>query len=303
MHRIARMAALPVAALAAVALAVPAAAAADQVILLPGASGAEGIAAGVGTTFFAGDLFRGDIFRGDIRRGTAELFIDAPDGRMAVGMIADTRHDLLFVAGGPGKAYVYDTRTRATVASYDLADPTTSFVNDVTLTPFGAWFTDSSRPQLYFVPLVHGRPGPFRTLALSGPAADTSGAFNLNGIRSTPSGHTLIVGHSTLGKVITVDPRTGASALIAGVDVPNVDGLVLDGRRLWVVQNSQNMISEWRLSGDLSSGTLTEEITSADYHVPTTAALFGHRLAAVNAHFDTGFPPTSPTYEVIVTHS
>jgi hypothetical protein len=71
-----------------------------EVIVLPGASSAEGIAAGRGTTFYAGDLFAGDIFRGSIRRGTAELFIDAPQGRMAVGMAADLRHGLLFVAGG-----------------------------------------------------------------------------------------------------------------------------------------------------------------------------------------------------------
>ena len=55
-----------------------------EVIVLPGATSAEGIAAGRGTTFYAGDLFAGDIFRGSIRRGTAELFIDAPTGRMAV---------------------------------------------------------------------------------------------------------------------------------------------------------------------------------------------------------------------------
>src|SRR5919198_5509765 len=134
------------------ALAAPAAAARPgEVIVLPGATSAEGIAAGRGSTFYAGDLFQGDIFRGDIRRGTAERFIDAPDGRMAVGMIADVRHDLLFVAGGPGKAYVYDTRTRATVASYDFADPSASFINDVTLTPSGAWFTDSLQAKLFFV--------------------------------------------------------------------------------------------------------------------------------------------------------
>jgi hypothetical protein len=305
MHRIARTATVLLLATAAAAVfATPASAThGDRVIVLPGASGAEGIAAGKGSTFFAGDLFRGDIFRGDVRRGTASPFIDAPDGRMAVGMVADVRHDLLFVAGGPGKAYVYSTRTGATVAEYDLADPAASFVNDVGLTPFGAWFTDSFQAQLYFVPLVHGRPGPARTLALSGPAADLSGDFNLNGIRAAHFGRTLIVGHSTLGKLITVNPFTGASAVIAGVDVPVVDGIELDGRRVWVVQNTENKISEWRLSADLSSGTLTEEITSPAFAVPTTAALFGHRLAAVNSHFDTGFPPTSPTYEVVVVNS
>src|SRR5437773_11775974 len=59
-----------------------------EVIVLPGATSAEGIAAGRGATFYAGDLFAGDIFRGDLQRGTAEPFIDAPAGRMAVGMAA-----------------------------------------------------------------------------------------------------------------------------------------------------------------------------------------------------------------------
>jgi hypothetical protein len=103
------------------ALAMPAAAAPAEVIVLPGASSAEGIANGGGTTFYAGDLFTGDIFRGDVQRGTAQLFIDAPVGRMAVGMKVDISHDLLFVAGGfTGQGYVYNTVTGATVATYQF---------------------------------------------------------------------------------------------------------------------------------------------------------------------------------------
>ena len=279
-----------------------------EVIVLPGASSAEGIAAGRGTTFYAGDLFAGDIFRGNIRRGTAELFIDAPTGRMAVGMAADLRHDLLFVAGGfTGQGYVYDLRSGATVASYQFAAPSppppappTTVINDVAVTGRGAWFTDSRQAQLYFVPVNRARvPGPFRTLAVSGPAADTSGEFNLNGIQATANGKTLIVAHSANGQLYTVDPATGASATIAGVSVPQVDGIVLQGRRLWAVQNT-NQVTRIRLAADLSAGVMEEVITSDLFQVPTTAALFGSRLAVVNAKFDTGFPPTADQYEVIV---
>lgn len=105
------------------------------------------------------------------------------------------------------------------------------------------------------------------------------------------------------GQIYKVNPDTGATALIMGVEAPNVDGLVLDGRLLWAVRNNDNKIARFRLSADLSSGTLEKEITSPAFAVPTTAALFGNRLAAVNGHFDTGFPPTSPTYEVVVTKS
>jgi sugar lactone lactonase YvrE len=289
------------------ALAAPAAAARPaEVIVLPGASSAEGIAAGRGATFYAGDLFAGDIFRGNLQRGTAELFIDAPAGRMAVGMAADVAHDLLFVAGGfTGQAYIYDTRSGATVASYQLGTPTSSLINDVTLTKDGAWFTDSFQARLYFVPVSRaGVPSAtFRTLALSGPAAaisPVSGAVNLNGIQATANGKTLIVAHSANAQLDTVDPTTGASATIAGISVPNVDGILLEAGRLWAVQNFSNQVSRIRLRPDLSSGVVEEVITSDLFQIPTTAARFGSRLAVVNAKFDTGLPPTADQYEVVL---
>ena len=283
-------------------LALPAAAARPaEVIVLPGASSAEGIAAGRGATFYAGDLFGGDLFRGDFQQGTAELFIDAPDGRMAVGMAADLARDLLFVAGGfTGQAYVYDTLTGATVASYQFASGAT-LVNDVAVTKDGAWFTDSFQANLYFVPISDaGVPGPFTTLALSGPAAATSGEVDLNGIQATRNGDTLIVAHSANGQLYTVDPASGASATIAGVSVPNVDGIVLQGTRLWAVQNFSNQVSRIQLSPNLASGVVDEIITSDLFQVPATAALFGSRLAVVNAKFDTGIPPTADQYEVVL---
>jgi sugar lactone lactonase YvrE len=282
------------------------AAPAAEVIVLPGATSAEGIAAGRGATFYAGDLFAGDIFRGNLQRGTAERFIDAPAGRMAVGMAVDVAHNLLFVAGGfTGQAYIYDTRSGATVASYQLAaPPATSLINDVALTNDGAWFTDSFQAQLYFVPVSRaGVPGPtFRTLGLSGPAATLigNGAVNLNGIQATPNGKTLIVAHSANAQLDTVDPTTGASATIAGVSVPNVDGIVLGAGRLWAVQNFSNQIARIRLRPDLSSGVVEEVITSTLFQIPTTAARFGSRLAVVNAKFDTGIPPTADQYEVVL---
>jgi hypothetical protein len=279
---------------------VAAAASPTRVIVLPGAISAEAIAAGKGSTFYAGDLLRGDIFRGDIRRGTAELFIDVPDGTMTFGMDFDVRHDLLFVAGGPGKAYVYNTRTRALVATYNLGDPNTSIINDVKLTPYGAWFTDSLQPKLYFVPVVFGVPGPVRTLELSGPAAAAKpGGFNINDITSTPSGGTLFVAPATLGKLCTINPITGVSKLVENVDVPGADGLEFDGRRLWAVQFG-NQVTRWRLTDDLTSGTLEKVITDPLFRAPLTAVKFGSRLAVVNSHLDSGIPPTSPTYEVIV---
>jgi sugar lactone lactonase YvrE len=273
----------------------------DEQIVLPGATSAEGIARGVGSTFYACDLFLGDIYRGDLRRRTAALFVDAPPGRMALGMAVDVRHGLLFVAGGfDGTAHVYDAKTGASVATYQLTG-LPSVINDVALTRKGAWFTDSVQAQLYFVPISPtGSLGAHSPLLLSGPAADTSGEFNNNGIQATPDGKTLIVAHSGQGALNTVNPATGMSRTIGGVGVPSVDGILLQGGQLFAVQNFLNQIAAVRLSPDLTSGSVEKVITSDLFQVPTTVARFGDRLAAVNAKFDTGIPPTADQYEVVI---
>ena len=221
-------------------------------IVLEGATSAEGIATGAGSTFYAGDLFAGDIFRGNLRSGEADLFINAPAGRMALGLKADVSRDLLFVSGGPtGQGYVYDLTTGATLAVYQLG----IFINDVVVTKDGAWFTDTAQAQLYHVPVgPTGELGAAVTLEVTGPAADTSFDFNFNGITATANGKTLIVAHSGLGSLFTVDPTTGVSALIEGVAVPSADGILLEGGRLYAVQNFLNQVAVVDLAPDLSSG-------------------------------------------------
>jgi len=276
-----------------------------ELIVLPGATSAEGIATGAGSAYFAGDLFQGDIYRGDLRSGSAELFVDAPAGRMALGMKVDVGHNLLFVAGGfGGQAYVYDASTGADVAVLSLSDPAAgTAINDVALTTNAAWFTDSFQPRLYRVPIAaDGSVGAASTLVLTGPAANLSGDFNLNGIAATADGKTLIVAHSGDSTLYTVDPATGASTAIAGANVPSVDGILLEAGRVWAVQNLLNQVTELRLSPDLSSASVQQVITSPSFQVPTTVARHGNTLALVNAKFDTGIPPTADQYEVVLVH-
>jgi hypothetical protein len=277
------------------------ASAATKVIVLPGATSAEGITAAGGGAYYTGDLFAGTIFREDVRRGTAERFIEAPPGTMAAGVDFDRRHDLLFVAGAlGGKAYVYDVRTKAKVADFTFGDPRTSYVNDVVVTPRGAWFTDSYHPQLFFVPFVAGGLGTPRTLPLTGPGAGGSpGNFFMNDVIATPSGDTLLVAATIPGKVYTIDPRTGISEEIAGVTAPGVVSLVLEGNRLWAVQ-LDDKITRWCLDGGLDRGTADGTITDPLFDQPVSAIKIGGHLAVVNSHIYSGTPPTSPTYEVLV---
>jgi hypothetical protein len=131
----------------------------------------------------------------------------------------------------------------------------------------------------------------------------TGGVPNLNGIAATPDGNALIVSHSSLGALFTVDPVTGASALIEGVAVPSVDGILFAAGRLYAMQIFFNQIAQIDLSPDLSRGTVEAIITSPLFEVPTAVARLGDRLAVVNAKYDTGFPPTAATYEVVIVSS
>jgi outer membrane protein assembly factor BamB len=263
-------------------------------IVLPGARSAEGIAIGEGSIFYASDFLAGDIFRGDLRTGKFERFIHPPTGRQAVGLKADIRHGLLFVAGGfTGQAYVCDLQTGTDLATFQLG----GLINDVVVTKDAAWFTDSLLPHIYRIPIAPG--GRPQTIVVTGPAANLSGFPNLNGIAVTPDGQTLIVSHSALGAIFTVDPTTGASKFINGVVVPAIDGIILEGSRVYAVQVDLNQIAQIDLSPDLSSGILTAVVTNPDFEAPTTLARFGDRLVAVNGKYDTGFPPTATTYEVV----
>lgn len=293
-----RLAAVAVAATIAVLGGLPAGAGPSfpEVIPLPDGFAPEGIAVGKGTTFFVGSIPTGAVYRGDLRTGEGSVLVPGTAGRQAIGMDVDVR-GRLFVAGGPtGRAFVYDGRTGALLAEYSLTGGTT-FVNDVVVTRDGAYFTDSLQQQLYRVPIGPGSAlgAAAETIPLSGDIAYVDG-FNVNGIDATPNGKTLVLVQSNLGKLFTADPATGVASEIdlGGETVTAGDGILLDGKVLYVVRNRQNRVAVVRLSRDLSRGVLATHLTDPDFDVPTTIAEHGKRLYAVNARFDTPVTPTTP---------
>jgi sugar lactone lactonase YvrE len=272
-----------------------------NIIPLPDGFFPEGIATGRGTTFYAGSLVDGAIYSGDLRTGKGSILVEGETGQIAVGMKVDERSNYLFVAGGFGEARVYDAGTGELVGEYDLnglSFPST-FVNDVIVTRDAAYFTDSFRPVLYKLPLGPGGalpdPSDVETLPLSGDFVFVPGAFNSNGIAATPNGEWLIIVNSALGALYLVDPDTGEATQIdlGGATLPFGDGLLLDGKDLYVMQNQLNTISIVRLSPDLTSGTVTRTITDPAFRVPATIAEFGSSIYAVNARFDAAAPPFS----------
>ncbi|WP_410789807.1 SMP-30/gluconolactonase/LRE family protein [Kribbella sp. C-35] len=281
----------------AVALTVAAAAPFPASIPLPVDFQPEGIATGPESTFYAGSLRSGDIYRGSLRTGEGAIFVDAPPGRIAAGMKVERAAQRLWVAGGPtGHGYVYSTRDGSTVADLVLSSVAGTLINDVVVTHDAAYFTDTFSPVFYKVPIgPGGRIGAPQTIPYSGPAAVIGDFPNWNGIDATRDGKHLIVGHSSRATMYLVDPESGASRAIAitgGAITPGTpDGILLDGRNLWVVENFANRLVKIELSADLTSGEIVAAVTNSLFRVPTTVAEDGNRLALVNGRFDLGFPP------------
>ncbi|HSE09317.1 MAG TPA: hypothetical protein VLB29_11685 [Nocardioidaceae bacterium] len=255
----------------------------------------EGIAV-KGSTFYVGSLNDGDIYRGDLRSGSGKVLVDV-SGRAALGLKVDKHRHRLFVAGGPfGRAYVYGLKKGRTLANIRLTRAKRTLVNDVVVTRHAAYFTDTFAPKIYKLPIrADGSLGRPRAITVKGPAAAPTDGFGLNGIDATPGGRTLIVDHTDFGALFTIDPRNGKSRRIAitkgSLVKGTLDGILLERRHLWVVENTENAVVKLRLSKTLRWARVKARLTDPLFRVPTTVADYGCKLALVNARFDLGFPP------------
>lgn len=261
---------------------------------LPNGFQPEGIAIGPGPFAYLGSLADGSIYRADLVTGRGKIVSEGP-GTPSVGVKTDDRGRLFVAGGAAGDARVVDTRSGRVLASHQLASGE-SFVNDVVLTPRAAWFTDSINPVLYRVPLSgSGEP---EAVPLTGDLVFEEG-FNVNGIARTPDGAGLLVVQSNTGKLFRVEPDTGVTHEVALADtLTNGDGLLLQGRTLYVVQNRLNTVAVLQLDRTGDTATVVARLTDERFDVPTTVAALGDRLYLPNARFTTPPEPTTE-YQVV----
>jgi sugar lactone lactonase YvrE len=271
-------------------------------IALPDGFRPEGIAISQNGTFYVGSIPTGAIYRGSLKTGEGELINQgAATGRASIGI--ELHDGRLYVAGGStGSGFVFNARSGRLLKTYRFTTETDTFVNDVVVARGAAYFTDSRRPFLYRVPIGshrhhgHGHPREATAIPLSGAIVYGAGN-NANGIDKSRDGRTLIIVQTNVGKLFTVNRRTGLTReIVLDEPVVNGDGILLDGRTLYVVQNRDNRVAVVRLSRRLRSGDVQMHITDPDFDVPTTIDDFGKRLYAVNARFRPAPPPPDFDY-------
>lgn len=232
----------------------------------------------------------GAVLRLDLRHPDqqATVFLPGGVGGRTTARGLDATGDLLLVAGGPtGTLYVHDRRSGALLSTHALAG---AFANDVRVAPDGtAYVTDSTRDVVYRVPAeaLGTSSGQLEVFAAAS-TGDALGMFNANGLAVTEDGRFLLVVQTDTGRLfrISTRDRSVVEVDLGGARVRNGDGIVLQGRTLYVVRNADRTVSELRLSGDLRRGRLVGTTQDPSFAFPTTAALSGGRLLVVNSQFD-----------------
>ena len=289
-----------------------------EAIEIPAGFEAEGIELGKGHEFFLGAFsfssafggapnisdFAGAIYKGNLRTGEGAI-LAPPTGKPVSGLSYDHRTDYLYaatgfvdlVSGNSGQGViVYDASNGDIIREITFGNGLGIAINDCLVTRRGVYCTDSFNPDLYKIVLEKGGRLPLvpAVEVISMDGFEMVPGFNANGLVGDFDGKQLVIVNATSGKLFRVDTATGdASPLeIEGADpvfpFPNGDGLYLDGRTLYILQNFSNKIAVVQLSGDLSGGEFIRNIPGEPglpLNIATTLIGFGNSLYAINTNF------------------
>jgi hypothetical protein len=281
----------------------------------------EGIELGKGHEFFVGanslaSLFgeaffgvphetselAGAIYKGNLRTGKGTI-LSPPTGKSVSGLSYDPRTDYLYAATGFGAfvngsftftdqgVTVYDASSGDIIREITFGDGTGT-INDCLVTRRGVYCTDSFNPVLYKVVLEKGGRLPLTPVVekIPMPGFHMVEGFNANGLVGDFDGRQLVIVNITSGVLYRVDTASGeASPLeIEGAEplFPDGDGLYLDDRTLYIMQNFSDKIAVVQLSGDLTGGRFIKNIPGVGapnpLNVATTIIGFGNYLYAIN---------------------
>jgi len=260
--------------------------------------------------FYVSETTGGEISRGQVGDPDVEPWLkgNGTDGRVtARGIDVDTA-GRVFIAGGPNGASAKDapdlwvySREGGLLAALDAKVDGAVF-NDVTVARDGtAYFTDSSlKPRIFRVVERNGSWSVELWLDASG-TIKTSGPFDLNGIVATSDGRALVVVQST-GALWRIDLTTRNVTSVAlhgltGADLVGGDGIVLRGKKLYVVRNFQHILVELRMTDQFTGASFVKAVPTDPERVFTTAKYAHGRLLAVDSKFDE--PVAEPPYQVV----
>ena len=216
-------------------------------------------------------------------------------------MSYDARTNYIYAATGDpgifagvftnGGINVYDASSGELIEEIIFGD--NLLINDVLVTDTGVYGTDSINPALYKIPLDEsGNPNStaWEKIEMAGFVMNPTGSgFNANGLVGDPDGTELVVVNIKTGILYDVDTESGSASPIdiQGEEqlFTDGDGMYMESRTLYIMQNFLEKIAVVQLSDDLTQGTFVKNLVSDQFAIPTTITGFGDSIYAINTHF------------------
>jgi len=247
--------------------------------------------------FYVGSATDGAIARVNLTTRAADVVVPGgtlmPEGAAfpgILGMKVDGSNRLWVAGGRLGRMFVIDTTSGKILKQVEVPNPAGSLINDVVIVGNAGYFTDTRQPTLWRLEAKGSTIGdlePWLSFENTALTHDPKQA-NLNGIAATPDGQSLIAVQMAAGLLFRIDVKTKAVSAIdtGGADLTGADGLVLDGRRLYVVRQPAAEIVTVDLSADYSRGSVVTRFKDPGLVHPATAAKVGDQLLVVNTQFN-----------------
>jgi sugar lactone lactonase YvrE len=259
----------------------------------------EGVAHDPATgTIYTGSALSGTLTRVNLKTRATEIVAPAgvlvPGGvtttfPAVLGMKLDGSRRLWISGGRSGKFFIVDAQSGKVIKELAVPDPSKSLINDVALVGTAGYFTDTRTPTLWRIEAKGNEIGSVEPwLDFTGTPLQYFEGANLNGIAATPDGQSLIVVQMGKGLLYKIDIKSKKVSPIdtAGADLTGADGLVLEGRTLYVVRQTAVEIATVQISDDFAKGTVVNRFKHPQLAWPATAVKDGNRLLVVNTQFN-----------------
>ncbi len=275
-----------------------------DLIPIPAGFEAEGIEMGKNNDFFVGTLSwsgnltnAGAIYKGNLLTGEGQVLV-APTGKNLSGLSYDARTDYLYAATGISGGFsgpwseqgikVYAATSGRLLGEIIFGDD--MVINDVLVTDTAVYCTDSVSTTLYKLPLENdGKVFSSTVEKIEMTGFEMAAGLNANGLVADFDGKELVIINITTGVLYLVNTESGVATPVnvQGDEqlFPDGDGLYMDGRTLYIMQNFSQKIAVVELSDDLTQGAFVKNLVSDDFSIPTTITGFGSAIYAINTHF------------------
>nr|WP_162865702.1 superoxide dismutase family protein [Deinococcus wulumuqiensis] len=242
---------------------------------------------------YTGSAQNGTIYAVNAQSGAVTKFQEggAYGRQVALGLKVDPQGRLWIAGGAQGTVSIL-TPDGMTLKVLETPKSPRPYVNDLVMAPDGnVYVTDSSRPVIFRVDRALNLTA---WLDLGGTPIKYGPGVNLNGIAATPDGRYLLAMQLNTGELWRIDLKTKAVKKVMG-GLVNGDGLLLDGRTLYVARNKDQVVAKVSLSADYGSGQLVAQEPLNGLRFPATLAKVGNDLVVTQAQLDRlGGTPETP---------